>query len=46
MLVPLVKPPRQAIHLMLPIQTNLPRLHQHKNKHLLNWTFSKILTNT
>ena len=28
----------QAFHLMLPIQTNLSRLHQPKNKHILNCT--------
>ena len=44
--VPPGKSPHQAIHVMLPIQTNLPRLHQHNNKHLLNCTFCKILINT
>ena len=43
--VPPGKPLHQAIHLMLPIQTNSPDLHQHTNKHLLNCIFSKSLTN-
>ena len=30
---------------MLPIQTNLPPLYKHTNKHHLNFTFSKNLTN-
>ena len=43
--VPPGKPLCQAIHLMLPIQTNLSHLNQYTNKHLLNCTFSKSLSN-
>ena len=49
-LLPPVPPAREtsspSYSLDAPIETNLPRLHQHRNKHLLNCTFSKSLTNT
>ena len=44
--VPPSKPLHQSFHSMLPIQTNLPRLHQHNNERILNYTFSMSLTDT
>ena len=43
--VPPSKPLCLAIHLMVPIQTNLSHINKYTNKHLLNCTFPKSLSN-